>query len=156
MRRLSGTILLSLLVLPAVAIEWQELNNQHRFAPIIGSYSGSVFVRDQMVLAITAFYQEPDGMIEGTYRLDDQKGEIIGQLSNLRWDGQYTLMADWTDRYGSGSLRFLFNSTFSEFYGFWGSSELDMVWPWHGQLVDELNQLPLAPYSPLNQDAPSS
>lgn len=104
---------------------------KYNFSAISGNYNGKVFNGTDMDLVLTSFFKNESGVIVGKYTMFEDNRKELGVLSNLRSEGDYTIVADWKDKYGSGILRMLFSSDYKVFHGFWGRNNKTSL-PWHG------------------------
>jgi hypothetical protein len=95
-----------------------------------GTYKGQVFNGDDLDTVVTIFKVAEDGKLHGTYSIEEDVE--IGTLSDFLWEGDYTLICSWQDKYGKGTLRVLFSGDLSKFRGFWGSSEKTSNFRWDG------------------------
>lgn len=118
---------------PSFAIaEDKSAEERADYPSIAGTYVGSVFNGDDMDPVLTTFFLDGSGQIAGKYAIGEEAALEVGELSNFRTEGNYTFVADWKDRYGTGVLRVLFSSNYRVFYGLWGASESDTSMPWNG------------------------
>lgn len=99
--------------------------------PAIATYEGQVFNGDDMDPLLTTF--TVDGKtITGTYVIEEESGFETGNLNSCKFEGEYTVMCLWTDKYGSGFARILFSADYRAFNGFWGQTPENTVFPWSG------------------------
>lgn len=115
---------------PLVAIA--ENKSQIILPAIAGTYEGIVLNGNDMDPVLTTFFLNESDQIVGKYAMGEEAGLEVGELSNLRMDGSYTVLFDWKDKYGRGVLRILFSSNYKMFYGLWGKTESETFFPWNG------------------------
>ena len=133
MKKLIWLLLFSLIYsASSIAESDKGQSNQGTYPPIIGTYNGNVFNGNDMDPVLTTFFLNDSGQIIGKYAIGEETGLELGKLSNLRTEGNYTIVVDWKDKYGSGVLRMLFSSDYWMFYGLWGKSKTNTSLPWNG------------------------
>lgn len=113
---------------------FSEANSKEKLIipALSGTYEGRVFNGDNMDPVLTTLFINQLGQVIGKYAMGEETGLEIGELSNLKMEGDYTFVFDWKDKYGTGTLRLLFSSDYKTFYGFWGKTKSETVLPWNG------------------------
>ena len=126
--------LLLCILLPTIATADDDINNQPGtdISQIAGTYTGVVFNGDNVDQVMTTLLFNESGELVAEYAMGEEAGLAMGKLSNFRREGEYTFVADWSDKYGTGVLRMLFSSNFKLFYGLWGKTSNDTILPWNG------------------------
>ncbi len=99
---------------------------------LTGAYDGSALNGEGMDPVSTIFFLDKSDKIAGRYVVDAADTFVTGELSNFRTEGDFTVIADWKDRDGTGVLRMLFSADYKIFFGFWGLTEKDASQPWNG------------------------
>lgn len=107
-------------------------SDQGKLSLITGAYEGRAFNGEGMDPVSTMFFLNAKDKIVGKYVLDAADSFVTGELSNLRTEGDFTVVADWKDKDGTGVLRILFSADYKIFFGFWGKTKSDTSQPWNG------------------------
>jgi hypothetical protein len=108
------TLLLLLASLPGAALA-AEIGPE----ALAGLYRGEVFNNVDMDAVTTTFRFEADGRLTGTYEVDEEEGAFKGRISNVRFEGPYTISFEWTDKFGEGFATVEFARDFASFTGEW-------------------------------------
>ncbi len=134
-----GVLVLSLLCLSNAAFT-QDADPD--FSAIIASYNDVLLSGGDQVPVMTSFFYDEGNNITGTYTMFEADREVPGVLSDIQWESSFVVLCHWTDEYGTGSLRLLFDSGYSRFYGFWGPSDdsTDAYWGGVRMEVDDYDE----------------
>lgn len=126
--------LLLCMFIPMIATADNDIYRQAGtdISQIVGTYTGVVFNGDNVDQVMTTLIFNESGELVAEYAMGEEAGLALGKLSNFRREGEYTFVANWSDKYGSGVLRMLFSSNFKLFYGLWGKTSKDTTLPWNG------------------------
>ncbi len=117
---------------PLIALAEEQTEAAQNPPTLTGSYQGRVYSGNDLDPVLTTFYRDEAGQLVGSYAMGEENGLALGELSHFRREGDFTWVADWKDKYGTGVLRMLFSSNQKVFHGFWGNSSAETYLPWDG------------------------
>ena len=120
------------LVGASVLLSAGKANEHDRSRIVDGRFQGQVFNGDDMDPVLTTFVASSQGRASGAYLITEENRDVVGTLSNFKWESPYVLTCTWQDTYGSGTLRILFSTEYTMFRGFWGESDDTTNRPWDG------------------------
>ena len=99
---------------------------------VTGTFSGKIEAVGQELTSETHFSVE-DQTVNGTYSFA-YKGETVeGTFISTRREEGRTLVFQWQDKFGTGTLITSFNEDCSEFSGKWGSEGKQPTHSWTGK-----------------------
>lgn len=110
---------LRILLLVLFALSGTTLAADNDVQKLAGIYHGEVFNNVDLDAVTTTFRFESDGRITGTYEVDEEEGAFKGRISNVRFEGPYTISFEWTDKFGEGFATVEFARDYSSFTGEW-------------------------------------
>jgi len=98
----------------------------------LGNYQSQIWSGGSLVSGTTEFEETNDGVLEGSYTMNEAGEVVPGTLSQCKAVQVRIVRCVWNDEYGTGNLEVAFSEDFSSFDGYWGGEGSEPVFRWSG------------------------
>ena len=111
--------------------------NKVREAPqrsYAGNYLGHIQSSNELLPIITTFFAENDAVAtsSGHYSMNEGKQVVRGRISGCKRGLAHAVNCVWRDKYGAGSVEFVFTDDYKSFNAKWGINDQPEKFKWTG------------------------